>query len=80
MAEWTESQAIAAKEFLEGEFGSLLDIECDLAIDTWKNTMDPLIRENCWNYVNAIGRFKNKLKSIANSTVVEQLNNLNVIE
>ncbi len=80
MADWSESQAIAAKEFLDTEFGKLLDIEEELATRSWKESLDPVVRENAWNYVSAIIRFRNKLKSIANSTVVEQLNNLNVIE
>ncbi len=80
MADWTESQAFAAKDFLESEFGNLLDVEEEIATRSWKESIDPIVRENAWNYVSAIIRFRNKLRAIANSTVVEQLNNLNVIE
>ncbi len=80
MANWTESQAIAAREFLEGELGTLLDEKEKQTIETWKQSLDPVVRENCWNYIAALTRLKNELKSIANSTEVEQLNNLNLTE
>lgn len=80
MGNWTEAQALAAKEFLEGDLGKLLDEKEKQTIETWKQSLDPLVRENCWNYMSALTRLKNELKSIANSTEVEQLNDLNLTQ
>ena len=69
-----ERRAEMARELVENPIVmAILDDEENGSAQVWKDSLDPFVRENAWNYVRAIIRLRNRLKAMKDSALVEQL-------